>query len=132
MYDSDFYGELLRKEFPGAEIGTSGTGTLIGRWYPKGYIKVVKCGIMHSVAQSGSELTISFKKNASTMATILCSTVTAQWSRASKAVTSNRTLDTHGDYITVTADGTADAGSVQCFIDYYQLYDDNHEAPGVA
>jgi hypothetical protein len=128
MYDSNFYGELRRKEFAGANINSQ--TTLVGRWYPKGPIHVVKCGIMHSVAQSGSELTISFLRNASTLATFLCSTVTAQWARSS--VPSLSYDVDKGSYLTVTSDGTADAGSVQCFIDYYQLYDKNHEAPGVA
>jgi hypothetical protein len=132
MYDSDFYGELQRKEFEGRSIGTSGGVTLVGRWYPKGPIKIVKFGVTYSVAVSGSELTISLKKgaSASVVATIVASTTTAQWARASKA-SLTQTVG-KGSYISITTDGTADTGSVQAFIDYYQLYDANHEAPGVA
>ena len=130
-YDQDFFGELQRKEFPTATQCVDNV-TYVGRWYPKGPIKITKFGIMHSVSSTGSEFTISLTKgaSASVVATIVCSTTTAQWARASKA--SLTQVVGKGSYISVTADGTADAGSVQCFVDYYQLYDPNHQAPGVA
>lgn len=132
MYDLDFYGELQRKEFPAASIASTGSVTLVGRWYPKGPIIVTKFGVMHSVSSTGSELSIALTKGASAsdVATIQVSTTTAQWARASKP---NLTQSVgKGSYLTVTADGTADAGSVHCWIDYYQVWDPNHEQPGVA
>jgi len=132
-YDSNFYGENLRKEFPAVSIASTGGTTLVGRWYPKGPIKVTKFGVMHSVSSTGSELTISLKKgaSASVVATIVVSTTTAQWNRASKS-SLTQTVG-KGSYLTITSDGTADAGSVQMWVDYYQLYDAaNHEAPGEA
>lgn len=131
MYDNDFYGENRRKEFAATDVNS--LTTLVGRWYPKGPIKITKFGIMHSVSSTGSEFTISLKKgaSASVVATIVCSTTTAQWARASKASLTQEVGK--GSYISITSDGTADAGSVHCFIDYYQLYDRfNHEAPGQA
>ncbi len=128
LYDDHYYGENHRITFPPKEIGTTGAVTLKSRWYPKGPIRVTKFGVIYSVATSGSELTISLKKgaSASVVATIVASTTTAQWTVASKG--SLTQLVGVGSYLSITTDGTADAGSAECFIDYTQLPHKNHLA----
>jgi len=101
--------------------------TWVTRWYPKGPIRIKKFGIITTVESTGSEFTVTLADSAgSELATIVCSTTQAV-GLASKALTGlTADLIIAGDYITVTADGTSDAGSMMPFIDYTRVYADNH------
>jgi len=124
-YDDHFYRKKYRKEFDEVDVNAK---ALAHRWYPEGDVKIDKVGIMHTVGQTGSEFLITFAKGASAtaIATFMCSTTTAQWARASNASPAVTSVP-NGSYVSITAGGTADAGAIVCWIDYYNQQSSGHE-----
>ena len=130
-YDDHFYRKKYRKEFAEVQCGLTGSVSkaMAHRWYPEGPVTVTKVGIMHSVAGAGSEFLITFAKgaSASNIATFMCSTTTAQWTRASNALTTVQNIGA-GSYMSITANGTDDTSAIVCWVDYYNQMGAGHES----
>lgn len=125
-YDDQQF-NMIERAILGNGADANALTTYASRWYPKGPIIVKKFGLICTTALTGSGFTVSLKDAAgSTIATINASTTLAA-GIASKAAT-GLTADTiiAGDYLTVTGDGTADAGSLIPFIDYVRSFNANH------
>lgn len=128
-YDDDKFQYPVRQWIPnpgaGHSLASAGGVNICARWYPKGPIKVVKFGAVITTAFTGTKVGISLKKGASatTVATINCSTTAAAWSIASKESLTQAVGA--GSFLTIVADGTADTGSVCCFVDYHPTVDAN-------
>ena len=121
FYDDAQYGVVERMYFQGVQdsILINGDNTLMKRWYPKGPIQILKFGAQHRATQGGTQVTISFKRNGSTLATVIASTDAAPWRIASKSV--NKACAA-GSYLAITTAGTVATGSVICFMDFYRKY----------
>lgn len=125
-YDDSKFGETRRKYFYAEQAAKTLSSTnLLKRYYPKGPIRITKFGVMHIATQGGTETTITLKRNASTLATVVASTDSAPWTIASKAV-SDKDVDA-GSYLAITSGGGVATGSVVCFIEYHNLFDDNFD-----
>ena len=123
-YDDMQYGVRERLDlYPHQlQVLLNGDNTLIKRYYPKGPIRVLKFGIQHRATQGGTEVTINFGKNGTTIGTVVASTDTAPWTIASKPLINDFAA---GDYFSFTGSGTVATGSVMCFIEYQRLDDDS-------
>ena len=126
-YDDQQFNMIERALLMPSPASTVTSVAWVTRWYPKGPIRIKKFGIVTTVESTGSEFTVTLTDSAgSELATIVCSTTQAV-GLASKALTGlTADLIIAGDYISVTADGTSDAGSMMPFIDYTRVFANNH------
>lgn len=93
----------------------------VERFYPKGPIKILKFGAMAASTHGKGEGIISLYRNASRLATAVCSTSVAEYTVDSVAVNK---VCAAGSYLNLIAStNVCSTGSIACFIDYVPLAD---------
>ena len=120
-YDDAQYGVVERMFFKGQQVKLIlvNDSYIVKRYYPKGPIRILKFGVQHIATQGGTQTTISFRRDGSTLATVIASTDAAPWRIASKSVNKDCAA---GSYLLIQNLGTVATGSVICFMDFYRKY----------
>lgn len=95
--------------------------TYVERYYPKGPIEIVAFGAMAASTHGKGEGVVSLYRNASRLATAVCSTSAAEYTI--DLVKVNK-ICAAGSYLNIIASTNAcSTGSIACFIDYVPLFD---------
>jgi hypothetical protein len=93
----------------------------VERYYPQGPIKILKFGAMAASTHGKGEGIISLYRNASRLATAVCSTTASEYTIDSVAVNK---VCAAGSYLNLIAStNVCSTGSIACFIDYIPQYD---------
>lgn len=133
-YDSDVFGDVRRMWFGwkrglttpptyGPAHPNSESENLVyqERFYPKGPIRIIKFGAIAASTHGKGEGIISLYRNASRLATAVCSTSAAEYTVDSVAVNK---VCAAGSYLNIVAStNVCSTGSISCFIDYVPAYD---------
>jgi hypothetical protein len=130
-YSEAVYGDVRRHWFSSYKSGAGGRAAMavqeaeqlayVDRYYPKGPIQILKFGVQVASTLGKAEQMMSLYRNASRLATAVCSTTGSEFVVDSVAVNK---VCAAGSYLNIIAStNTCSTGSVACFIDYIPYFD---------